>query len=214
VNQLAHHALAAALAPSLAAGTASSSAPSRVVVVASTAACWPGAAHALRDALDGAHGSRGSSTNVSGAFLLLPWAPYAASKLANIAWCHHASSLQAGDDSGDEHAARRTMYVAVHPGTAPSGLQRHMGALGRAVNAVSAAAGCSAARAAARVVDAATALEPSECAGVLVPRAGGGGSSEIDEALAARVWAAGEAAVAAATAQDAECTARELFATV
>jgi hypothetical protein len=206
VNQLAHHALAAALAPSLAAGASSSSSPSRIVAVASTAASWPGAADALRDALDGAHSATSSAA-------LLPWAPYAASKLANVAWCQHASSLSPSPQAGAGAAAPRTMYVAVHPGTAPSGLQRHMGALGRGVNGVSAAVGCSAARAAERVVDAATAREPSACAGVLVPRAAGGGDgSGVDEALAARVWAAGEAAVAAEAARGLECAAQELAA--
>ena len=159
MNHLAHHCLAAQLAPCLAAG-----APSRVVVVSSAAARWPGANQALAAALDGA--------DFSGP----PWAAYAGSKLANAAWSHAAARRL---------APAGTTVVALHPGIAPSGLQRHMGVTGAALNALTAALGGGVDASAARVVAAATAAEPQACAGVLA----------MDSAFEERVWAAGEAAL-------------------
>jgi NAD(P)-dependent dehydrogenase (short-subunit alcohol dehydrogenase family) len=129
VNQLAHHALAAHLAPCLVAGAAATGAPSRVVAVASAAATWPGAAGALSAALDG----DAAALAAGGA----PWAPYAASKRANVAWVRAAS----------QHCdAAVLQHIALHPGAAPSGLQRHMGPLGAALNALTTAIGGSADR--------------------------------------------------------------------
>jgi len=159
VNQLAHHCLAAQLAPCLAAG-----APSRVLVVSSSAARWPGADQALAAALDGND------------FAGPPWAAYAGSKLANVAWSRAAAR---------RWAPGGVAVVALHPGIAPSGLQRHMGALGAVLNALTSAIGGGADVSAARIVAAATAAEPQmfalDCA--------------TEAALEERVWAAGEAAL-------------------
>ena len=203
VNQLAHHALATQLAPCLAAGAAASGVPSRVVVVASAAARWPGAEAALHDALAGGAPEGGA-----------PWASYAGSKLANVAWCRAAAA---------RWQPARVQVLAVHPGTAPSGLQRHKGPLGAALNAASAAIGatpdrrapaarshaCMRAdapaadaaplarrhRAAARVVEVATACEGEVCKGALR-------ASDVSDALAQQVWDAGEAALARVEAAD------------
>ena len=123
MNQLAHHALATRLAPCLvAAGAQSGGPPARIVLLASAAARWPRAQAALAAALDPAAPAAPEP----------PWAPYAASKLANVAWCRAATGRWP-----------RVDVVALHPGTAPSGLQRHMGATGRVLNALTTAAGCS-----------------------------------------------------------------------
>ena len=159
MNQLAHHCLAVQLAPCLAAG-----APSRVVVVASSAARWPGADQALQAALDG--------SKFSGP----PWAPYAGSKLANVAWSRAAAR---------RWASAGITVAALHPDIAPSGLQRHMGVLGATLNALTAAVGGSRDASAARVVAAATAAEPHAFAL----------QGATDAALEERVWAAGDAAL-------------------
>jgi len=123
VNCLAHQLLVAMLQPSLEAGAAAAHVPSRVVFVGSDAATWPGARQALQAAL----------TSDADAGMMMPWAPYAASKLACAALCQ-------------AFAQRSTpsllTCVSLHPGIAPTGLQRHMGALGSALNALMAAAGC------------------------------------------------------------------------
>ena len=162
MNQLAHHCLAAQLAPCLAA------APARVVVVASAAARWPGAEQALEAALDG-RDSAGP-----------PFAAYAGSKLANVAWSRAAAS---------RWASAGVTVVALHPGIAPSGLQRNMGIIGAAMNALTAAAGGDVNASAGRVVAAATAAEPYECAGAFPL------DSACGTAFDERVWAAGEAAL-------------------
>ena len=122
VNCLAHQLLVAMLQPSLEAGAAAAHVPSRVVFVGSDAATWPGARQALQAAL----------TSDADAGMMMPWAPYAASKLACAALCR-------------AFAQRSTpsllTCVSLHPGIAPTGLQRHMGALGSALNALTAAAG-------------------------------------------------------------------------
>ena len=138
-------------------------------MVASAAARWPGADQALAAALD-----------EPSDFLGPPWAAYAGSKLATVAWSRAADRRL---------APAGVTVVAMHPGVTPSGLQRYMGVAGAALNALTAALGCSVDASAARVVAAATAAEPQLCEGVFTM------DSACGAAFEERVWDAGEAAL-------------------
>lgn len=159
----AHHLLASRLAPALARGARTR--PTSVLVVASAAASWPAAETVLHATL----ACDGTPPKPSA----LPWAPYAAAKLGTVAWARAAEA---------HYAPAGVSVRMLHPGVAPSGLQRHMGLLGEGLNTAAALLGGSPDAAAARVV--AAALRSEAARDAQLPSTSG--------ALAAKVWAVAE----------------------
>jgi len=154
VNVEGHAALAAALLPALAAGAAASGRPSRILIVGSPAARWPGAAAALRRRL--------ANTPPPPPPLVAPWAVYAGSKRGAEAL---AAAIAADSPRGIQ-------ALAVRCGPAPSGIQREMGALGWALRWALHWAGCSCEEAAAEVSAAAERELGEGEAGAVVERGG------------------------------------------
>jgi NAD(P)-dependent dehydrogenase (short-subunit alcohol dehydrogenase family) len=147
VNLLGHASLAAALLPSLAAAAAAArpGKASRVILVSSDAGAWPGARAAMA-ALLRPPAAAAASPALTG---VPPYAAYAASKRALAALARAAAP---------DMLPQGVLVLAVHPGLAPSRLQRHMGVLGFALNAALTACGYSAEQAAGELV--AAALHP------------------------------------------------------
>ncbi|KAK3261409.1 hypothetical protein CYMTET_29682 [Cymbomonas tetramitiformis] len=101
-----------------------------------------------------------------------------------------AQAVQSQRLSGGPDEGRQVIALAVHPGIAPTGLQRYMGPAGNVLNAASQSAGFSAARAASRVLFAALSLDFNDAQGAYIVdnKTVLGSKCSRDEALQRALW--------------------------
>lgn len=168
----------------------------RVINVSSAAHRWCRRPWSLLAALHPADG---------GAILkaIQPWEMYGFCKLANIL---HARSLGAAQRAHQDDS-REVIALAVHPGIAPTGLQRHMGHGGKVLNAVSQAAGFSAERAASRVLLAALCLDFNDAQGAYIAdnKTVLGSRFSRDEELQRALWELSLGCISAIATLDENC---------
>ncbi|KAK9828451.1 hypothetical protein WJX72_000062 [[Myrmecia] bisecta] len=137
VNHLGPFRLTQLLLPLMARSADNGAPPGRIVVVTSTAYQWSRATGVDLAALSGSASAREGYT---------PWRAYGESKLANILFAR---------DLARRLPPANIDVVAIHPGIAPSGLQRHMGIPGTLLNLATSVLGCSTSKAASHILNAA-----------------------------------------------------------